>query len=152
MRRAALVLGMLVALALLIWRLADTAPASGSGPDSVAALLRDRQDNQGYTRVLGPRPFEFPQDHAAHPGFRHEWWYVTGQLQAPAGRWFGFQATFFRFALSPVAHASGSAWRSQQALLAHFALTDITGQTFSAHERRARAARRPQRRPPRRQC
>ena len=141
-RRVALGIGVLVAFALLIWRLNAAPPGAGSTPDNdrVAALLRDRQDNEGYARVLGPRPFQFPQDHAAHPDFRHEWWYVTGQVQTPAGRWFGFQATFFRFALSPVATASDSAWRSQQALLAHFALTDVDGQTFHAHERRARVS------------
>ena len=140
-RRLVLVLGLLAALAVwLQWRVPEPPAVAGAGSDSVAALLRDRQDNQGYARVLGPRPFHFPQDHAAHPAFRHEWWYVTGQIKAPAGRWFGFQATFFRFALSPVAQTSASAWRSQQALLAHFALTDVAGQTFNAHERRARAS------------
>ena len=46
-----------------------------------------------------PRPghrFSFPYDNGAHPDFRIEWWYVTGHLFDPAGRRFGFQATFFR--------------------------------------------------------
>lgn len=108
--------------------------------DGVATLLRDRRDNEGYARVTGPRPLQFPADHAAHPDFRHEWWYVTGQLQTEQGRWFGFQATFFRFALSPLDYPSSSAWRTRQALLAHFALTDIEGQRFTGRERRARAS------------
>ena len=48
-----------------------------------------------------PQPgyaFEFPRDHGSHPGFKIEWWYLTGHLEKennPSGR-FGFQATFFR--------------------------------------------------------
>lgn len=35
----------------------------------------------GFARAVEPRPFKFPQDHVAHPAFRNEWWYVTGNLQ-----------------------------------------------------------------------
>lgn len=48
---------------------------------------------------LVPQPgrrFELPRDHGAHPGFKVEWWYVTGHLRAGDGREFGFQLTFFR--------------------------------------------------------
>ena len=44
----------------------------------------------------------FPRDHHAHPGYRSEWWYVTGVLEdadAPARR-LGFQLTFFRLGLA----------------------------------------------------
>ena len=54
---------------------------------------------EGYEAVK-PRPtFSFPRDHGAHPGFRTEWWYITGWLDGPGG----FQITFFRF--SPQADA-----------------------------------------------
>jgi len=42
------------------------------------------------------RVFRFPEDHGSHPGFKIEWWYVTGHLEAADGREFGFQVTFFR--------------------------------------------------------
>jgi predicted secreted hydrolase len=106
----------------------------------VTALLRDGEHNEGFERVLGPRPFEFPRDHAAHPGFRHEWWYVTGHLADDARREYGFQLTFFRYALTPHAVASTSRWRSRDIVLAHFALTDITAGRFHHATRRARAA------------
>jgi len=45
--------------------------------------------------------FVFPTDHGAHPEFKTEWWYYTGNLDAADGRQFGYQLTFFRSALSP---------------------------------------------------
>jgi len=109
-------------------------------PGAVTTLLRDGEHNEGFERVLGPRPFEFPRDHAAHPGFRHEWWYVTGHLTDDAGRGYGFQITFFRYALTPRAPTSPSRWRSRDIVLAHFALTDPQAGRFHHATRRARAA------------
>ena len=138
--RRGLLAGLCAAGVFLLWHWWSPSATPPASADGVAALLRDRRDNEGYARVTGPRPLRLPEDHAAHPDFRHEWWYVTGQLQTERGRWFGFQATFFRFALSPVAYPTKSDWRTRQALLAHFALTDIEGQTFTGRERRARAS------------
>jgi predicted secreted hydrolase len=55
----------------------------------------------GFALATEPRAFEFPRDHGPHPEFRHEWWYVTGHLDAASGEHFGFELTFFRFALLP---------------------------------------------------
>jgi predicted secreted hydrolase len=55
----------------------------------------------GFALATEPRAFEFPRDHGPHPEFRHEWWYVTGHLDAAGGEHFGFELTFFRFALLP---------------------------------------------------
>jgi predicted secreted hydrolase len=109
-------------------------------PGAVTTLLRDGEHNEGFERVLGPQPFEFPRDHAAHPAFRHEWWYVTGHLTDDARHEYGFQLTFFRYALRPHAVASTSRWRSRDIVLAHFALSDITAGRFHHATRRARAA------------
>jgi predicted secreted hydrolase len=95
-------------------------------------------DETGFAVAAAPRRFEFPQDHGPHPAFRHEWWYLTGQLYAADGRWFGFELTFFRLALQPppaagADRAGSSAWRSRQVYAAHFALTDVArGRFFSA--------------------
>jgi predicted secreted hydrolase len=63
----------------------------------------------GFAQVLEPRTFEFPRDHGSHPEYRQEWWYVTGNLDSAAGERFGFELTFFRFALAPpVTDASAS--------------------------------------------
>jgi len=94
----------------------------------------------GYARALAPRPFSFPADHGPHPDFRSEWWYFTGHLAAADRRHFGFQLTFFRFAIAPGAVARNSAWATNQAWMAHFTLTDTQGGRFHAAERLGRGA------------
>lgn len=97
-------------------------------------------DTAGYARALEPRPFDFPADHGPHPEFRSEWWYLTGNLTGPDGRDFGFQLTIFRSALAPGAPGTESAWGTNQAYMAHFTVTDVTGRRFLVHERFARGA------------
>jgi predicted secreted hydrolase len=93
-----------------------------------------------FERAWAPRAFDFPADHGAHPGFRSEWWYFTGNLAAADGRHFGFQLTFFRFALAPGALERASAWATNQAWMAHLTVTDSAGERFHAAERLARGA------------
>jgi predicted secreted hydrolase len=98
-------------------------------------------EDAGFVRALTPREFVFPADHASHPEYQTEWWYFTGNLTAENGRHFGFELTFFRYALAPThAEVSASAWRSNQAWLAHFAITDTAAGRFHAAERRSRQA------------
>ena len=82
--------------------------------------------------VVPPEPFStvrpettlaFPRDHGAHPGFRTEWWYVTGWLKTREGRDLGFQVTFFRSRLA-VDAANPSAFSPGQILFAHAGLSD----------------------------
>lgn len=96
-----------------------------------------------FAPVVPGRSFRFPQDHGAHPEFKTEWWYFTGHLRSKEGRRFGFQWTVFRSALRPENSpqpASGSAWRSNQALLGHLALSDLDAKTFYFEENASRAA------------
>jgi predicted secreted hydrolase len=91
---------------------------------------------------VGPRDFRFPQDHGAHPDYQTEWWYYTGNLESENGRRFGYQLTFFRRALTPPSESPGrlSAWGTNQAFLAHFAISDVSGGRYQAFERMARGA------------
>ena len=82
----------------------------------------------------------FPADHGPHPDFQSEWWYWVGNLSTPEGRRFGFQLTFFRFAVTPVAPERPSRWGSRQLWMAHLALTDVAGGRFHAFERFRRGA------------
>lgn len=97
-------------------------------------------DTAGFSRVSGPRPFRFPEDHGAHPGYRTEWWYFTGNVDAGDGRRFGYQVTFFRSAVSPEPPPIASAWATNQVYMAHFAVSDIDGSGFHSFERFARGA------------
>ncbi len=113
-----------------------------AGEDSitVAEALSGEDAASGFARADGPRDFRFPADHGAHPDYRHEWWYVTGNLENADGRHFGFQITFFRFALLPQELIRDSAWGTRQLWMAHFAVTDTEGETFHHFERLARGA------------
>ena len=114
-------------------------PAPSPPPASVTALLGGEGPG-GFARATAPRDFRFPDDHGPHPEFRHEWWYFTGNLRAPGGRRFGYQLTFFRFALSPDLPDRGSRWGTNQAYMAHFAVTDAQGNRFRFFERTGRGA------------
>jgi predicted secreted hydrolase len=87
-----------------------------------------------FTPVVPGRVFSFPADHAAHDGFRIEWWYVTANLKDQQGNEFGVQWTLFRSALKPVAETAG--WGNQTIWLGHAAVTSST--VHHAAERYAR--------------
>lgn len=105
---------------------------------SISAASALNTTMEGYERALVPRAFVFPADHAAHPEYKTEWWYFTGNLRTKQGRRFGFQLTFFRSALSPDSVQSSSAWASNQLYMAHFAVADIAEKKFYAFERFSR--------------
>ena len=88
-------------------------------------------------RALTPRPLVFPRDHGAHPDFRTEWWYATGELRGDGGRTLGFQVTFFR---SRVDGTQGmrSALAARQLIFAHAAVTDLAATRLWHDQRIAR--------------
>jgi predicted secreted hydrolase len=96
-------------------------------------------DSTGFARAYKPQDFSFPNDHGPHNQFRSEWWYFTGNLNNPQGRQFGYELTFFRFALKPDLPKSKSAWRSNQMYMAHLTLTDMEANRFYTDERFSRA-------------
>lgn len=132
-----------LALSLCLWLPAcqdePTPAADGAGDLSLVSTLGGL-DTAGYERALEVRSFTFPEDHGPHPGFRTEWWYVTGNLTAEDGRDFGFQFTIFRSALAPDDPGGPSAWATNQAYMAHFAVTDIDAGEFRAAELFARGS------------
>lgn len=96
---------------------------------------------KGFDRALIPRTLVFPADHGAHPRFRHEWWYFTGNVATSDQRHFGYQLTFFRFGLSPTRDPTRTSnWATQQIYMAHFAMTDVTAASFYAFQRYSRSA------------
>ena len=129
--------------------------AAGAPPASPAVAAGDTAASNsagGFALATQPRPLVFPRDHAAHPDYRQEWWYVTGNLDATSGERFGFELTFFRFALQPPAAAAAasntsaapppktSAWRAREIYMAHFAVTDVAEKRFRFAQKLSRAA------------
>jgi len=83
-----------------------------------------------------------------HPGYRTEWWYLTGHLEDETGARFGFQFTVFRRGLDPREPKEGEEpLRASDLYAGHLALTDVArGETRFAERLRsssplARAAR-----------
>ena len=117
---------------------------AGCGPDQpagegVSATLR-QADDAGFERVYAVRPFGFPADHGPHPDYRDEWWYITGNLDGPEGRRYGFQITFFRHGMRRGKRPGASRWAGQDAWMAHFALTDVRGRRYTSFQRISREA------------
>ena len=94
----------------------------------------------GFAVADGSRLLTFPPDFGAHPDFRAEWWYYTGNLQTSDGRNFGFELTIFRVSLLPpaVELPTDSKWYSHSLYFAHFAVSDIADSHFYAFERYSR--------------
>lgn len=98
------------------------------------AGLANAADGGDWKSAVEPHPFHFPGDHAAHEDYRIEWWYYTGNLEAPGGRRFGYQLTFFR---TGVIHTpkNPSRWAVRDLYVAHFAISDINAGQFHFFER-----------------
>ena len=103
------------------------------------------EEPSGFLSITGPCNLEFPKDHGAHPGYRTEWWYYTGNLHSENGDLFGFQLTFFRRQISPPGADKAwpnppSAWRTQQIYSAHAAVSDVAGRRHLQTESVSREA------------
>lgn len=100
-------------------------------------LARAAPAADDYPAVVRGYGLEFPRDDGAHPGFRTEWWYVTGWLRA-GGRDSGFQVTFFR-SRPRIGEDSPSAFAPRQLLFVHAAIAD-PGVGRLLHDQRAARA------------
>ena len=83
--------------------------------------------------------YEFPRDHFAHPDFKTEWWYFTGNLTAEDGRELGFQLTFFRQGTRR-GENTVTRFAVDDIKLAHFAVTDIGEGKFRYAQKVSRGA------------
>src|SRR5579871_3168425 len=87
-----------------------------------------------YQQALPGYRYKFPRDHFAHPEYKTEWWYYTGNLKAADGHRFGFELTFFRQGVNRDSETAGD-WDVHDIYLAHLALSDIDGKRFYHTER-----------------
>src|SRR5256714_6208650 len=86
--------------------------------------------------------YEFPRDHHAHRKFKTEWWYFTGNVFDAEGRRFGYELTFFRHGIQPVAERDPNASRFivDDLKFAHFAITDVASHQFHFDQKTSRGA------------
>ena len=141
-RFMAMAAGFALVVAALSWGVYEITRA-GDGVEvgasvSVSEALSGMGD--GFEFALGPRRFDFPEDHGPHPEYALEWWYYTGNLETNKGRRFGYEVTFFRRGLRATAMERSSDWAAEQIYFAHFALSDIANDEFYAFERYSRDA------------
>lgn len=119
-----------MALAALLG-VAAAGSAESQSPVETASERGWRSADPGYTLT-------FPRDHAAHPDYRIEWWYYTGNLEATGGRRFGYQVTFFRAGVDR-RPANPSRWAVRDLYMAHLAVTDVARGEHHVAERLNRA-------------
>ncbi|MFV8462689.1 lipocalin-like domain-containing protein [Vibrio campbellii] len=119
-RLSALSLGLLS-----LWGCDKAEPDSAQNMGSILGGNSEQQSEQ-FSPVIKGVELTFPEDHQAHPDFRHEWWYLTANLIDEDGNTIGVQWTQFRFAAAPENIAEQNkltAWQSQQIYMAHSAIT-----------------------------
>ena len=85
---------------------------------------------EDWKQAVGPWNWSFPRDHGAHPEFRTEWWYFTGNLRDEAGNRYGYQLTFFRQGVKIKPANPKNPWSLRDLYTAHFALTDVRSNAF----------------------
>ncbi len=93
-----------------------------------------------WQRAIGPWTWSFPRDHGAHPAFKSEWWYFTGNLRDARQRRFGYQLTIFRQGVQFVPAQTGSRWAVRDFYFGHFAISDIDAGQFHVREKISRGA------------
>jgi predicted secreted hydrolase len=119
MKRLAFALGLLFALNLR----ADSTPAA-----------------EPWQRAIGPWTWAFPRDHGAHPSFKTEWWYFTGNVQDAQQRKFGYQLTLFRQGIQFTTAQPTSRWGVRDLYFGHFTISDIADDKFHVAERVSRGS------------
>jgi len=117
----------------------QVAPAPSTPPDPGGSIA-PTSPLQTWQQAIGPWNWVFPQDHGAHPNFKTEWWYFTGNLQDTLERKFGYQMTIFRQGVQFTPAQSNSKWAVRDIYFGHLAISDITADRFHSAERVTRGA------------
>jgi predicted secreted hydrolase len=97
-------------------------------------------DSKTWQRAIEPWSWSFPRDHGAHPDFKTEWWYFTGNLQDAHSRKFGYQLTLFRQGIQFTPAQATSKWAVRDIYFGHFTISDLAANQFHVAERVSRGA------------
>ncbi|MCE8021648.1 iron ABC transporter permease [Halomonas sp. MCCC 1A11036] len=107
-------------------------------PGETAGFAGLGQEAGDFSQAQEGIRLSFPEDHAAHPDYRIEWWYLTANLEDERGEPLGLQWTLFRQALtSPDERPDSAPWAADQLWMAHMAVSQ--GETHRVAERFARS-------------
>ena len=117
--------------ALAGWLLVLSVARADSGP---------AQPTEQWQRAIEPWSWQFPRDHGAHPNFKTEWWYFTGNLKDGQQRPFGYQLTIFRQGIQFKPAQPDSKWAVRDFYFGHFTLSDLNADQFHVAERVSRGA------------
>jgi len=98
------------------------------------------QPTEPWQRAIGPWPWVFPRDHGAHPNFKTEWWYFTGNLQDEQKHRFGYQLTLFRQGIQFTPAQPTSHWAVRDLYFGHFTISDLAADKFHVAERVSRGS------------
>jgi len=128
---------LLIVVSIIFYSCGKKAEVENKNSISLSSALSGEKE-EGFDKAFEKRKFVFPSDHGAHPSFKTEWWYFTGNLETKDGRKFGYQFTIFRTALTPSIEKKNSVWYSNQIYMGHFTITDIAGDKFYYFERFSR--------------
>ena len=105
-------------------------------PKALAQVVGRQSTTAPFAPVVPGYGLRFPHDEGSHPGFRTEWWYVTGWLESD-DRPLGFQITFFR--VRPELEGDNpSAFTPRHILIAHAAISDPSHGGLQRDQRVAR--------------
>ena len=91
------------------------------------AVVPKSLQSEGEWEVATPDyEWDFPRDHWARDGFKTEWWYFTGHLEADGGERFAYQFTFFRIGLLRERPDVQSDWGTKDLIMGHAALSTLS--------------------------
>ncbi len=97
----------------------DSEPPDSEPPDSEPPGDSAQDTGQSLCDEMPKGQVSLPADDGEHDD-PVEWWYWTGHLQTPEGRWFGFEQVVFLFE-----------YAGYTGIMAHHGLTDPDGDDFS---------------------
>lgn len=100
------------------------------------ALAAAVPSGDDWARITPSVNIQFPRDLGAHPEYRTEWWYVTGEVAGADGSAYGYQFTIFRRGMNPASQPAGaSTMRPSQVFAGHFTIADLQKEQFAQAHR-----------------
>ncbi|WP_293748530.1 lipocalin-like domain-containing protein [uncultured Paraglaciecola sp.] len=88
--------------------------------ESLSNSAEANAPKKNWANVVPGYDISFPFDHASHPEFAVEWWYITANLTDTKNNTYALQWTLFRFA----SDTPNTPWANTQQYMGHVGLRD----------------------------